>query len=223
MSASSDTRGRFFEAIAAGDVASLKGLLERDPALVSARHDSGVGPIMLAIYNGHNEVADVLIASGAEIDVFEAAALGRIQRLEQLLDDNPALVRTHSPDGWTALHVASYYGQPEAAALLLARGADVGSRSTNTMANTALHAALAGGHREVTELLLAKGADINAKQHGGYTALHAAALDGDPDLARLLLAKGADASLESDDGQTALAMAREKGREEVLELLLQAS
>jgi ankyrin repeat protein len=223
MSASTDTRGKFFETISSGDVVSLKALLERDPGLVRARHDSGVGPLMLAIYNGHNEIADVLIASGAEVDVFEAAALGRIQRLEQLLDDNPALVRTHNPDGWTALHVASYYGKREAAALLLARGADVGSRSTNTMANTALHAALAGGHPGVTELLLANGAEVNAKQHGGYTALHAAALDGDPDLTRLLLANGADASLESDDGQTALAMAREKGREEVLELLFQAS
>jgi uncharacterized protein len=219
VSANTDARGRFFEAIDAGDLAELMALLEKDPTLATARHDSGVGPVMMAIYHGHNEIADVLIASGAEIDVFEAAALGMMQRLEQLLHHNPALVKSHSPDGWTALHTASYYGQREAAELLLARGADVANRSTNTMANTALHAALAGGHRDVTELLLVSGAEVNAKQHGGYTALHAAAFDGDPDLTRLLLANGADASLESDGGQTALAIAREKDHEEVVELL----
>lgn len=217
-----DLTPRFLDAIKAGDLARVEALLAEDPELPDAAHDGGVTPLMLAIYVGREEMIEVLMAGGAEVDVFAASAMGSVERIEELLAASPELVKAHSADGWTPLHLAAHFGRRAAAEALLARGADVRARSTNGMANTALHAALAGRHRDVVELLLARGADVNARQRGGYTALHAAAQHGDAVLTKLLVARGAEPALATDDGQTALALATAKGHDAVTNLLRQA-
>ena len=204
-----------FAAVRAGDVAAVGALLDRDPALVDARDDGGMAPVITAAYLRRREVADLLLARGAELDVFAAAALGRAAELERLLAREPGLTEARSPDGWTPLHLAAHFGQERAVEALLASGADVHARSGNAMQNTPLHAALAGRSRGVAARLLAAGADVNARQEGGYTALHEAALLGDANLAQLLLDHGADPTAAAADGRTPAALAREKGHHAV--------
>jgi ankyrin repeat protein len=215
--ASAEASEELFEAITADDRSTVAMLLDRDPALANADHESGLSPLMMATYCRRPELADLLLERGAELDLFAAAARGEAERITALLAESPDLVGAHSPDGWTALHLAAHFGHAESVALLLINGADVSARSANALANTALHAALAGRHREVAELLLANGADVNATQHGGFTALHAAAQHGDLALVELLFAHGADPNAATDSGQTALTMADEKGHAAVVE------
>ena len=56
------------------------------------------------------------------LDVFEAAALGEVDRLREILDGEPTSATAYSGDGFTALHFAAFFGGPEAAELLLERG-----------------------------------------------------------------------------------------------------
>ena len=153
------------------------------------------------------------------MDIFTAAEKGEIGTITELLSADPDLVAKHREDGWTALHLASYYGHPEAAGLLLARGADVSLRSSNSMENTPLHAAVAGRQFELVKLLLENGIDVNATQHGGWTALHGAAQNGDARLTALLLANGARRDAMSENGGTALSLASAAGHAEIVELL----
>ncbi len=153
------------------------------------------------------------------MDIFTAAEKGEIGVITELLSADPSLVGKHREDGWTALHLAAYYGRPEAVGLLLARDADVGLRSSNSMENTPLHAAVAGRQFESVKLLLENGIDVNATQHGGWTALHAAAQNGDTRLAELLLANGADREAVSENGSTALSLATAGKHTETIELL----
>lgn len=210
---------RLLGAIKAGDAVGASALLEREPGLANSRGSGGLSPIMLATYVGRPDLVELLLASGAEVDVFAAAARGDVGRLEALLAADAAHVEARSPDGWTPLHLAAHFGHKRAARALLDRGAAPDARSGNAMLNTPLHAALAGRHADVAELLLAYGAAVNATQHGGFTALHAAAQHGDLRLAELLLAHGADASAATDDGRTALMMADERGHAEVADLV----
>jgi ankyrin repeat protein len=153
------------------------------------------------------------------VDIFSAAEKGEVGTIAELLEADPDLVNKHRDDGWTALHLASYYGHPEAVGLLLAHGADVHLRSKNSMENTPLHAAVAGGQCPVVKVLLENGIDVNATQHGGWTALQGAAQRGDAKLTELLLANGADRKAVSENGSTALTLAAQGNHVEVVDLL----
>ena len=190
------------DAVGAGDVERVTALLAEDPSLASARGDDGVSALLLARYRFDRPVMDALMAADPDIDLFEAAAYGRLDRLRERLDADPAVVSALSADGFTALHLASFFGKTEAARLLIDAGARVDAYTTNDLANQPLHAATAGRHHEICRILLAAGADVNAPQHGGFTPLHEAAQHGDVEMVELFLSAGADPTVRDADGGT---------------------
>jgi ankyrin repeat protein len=153
-------------AVCEGDHALVESIVEDRPDLASGKTDEGVPWALAAVYRGHAGVADLLLRRGAELDPFTAAALGRADQLAAMLDRGEAILGSRSPDGWTPLHLAAFFGHRDTAAMLLDRGADPAARSANEIENTPLHAALAGGHGPVAELLVERGADINALANG---------------------------------------------------------
>ncbi|MDX1983484.1 MAG: ankyrin repeat domain-containing protein [Bryobacteraceae bacterium] len=209
----------FFEAIRGDDIFGLTTMLNRQPSLVDAINENGVCALMFATYYGRKEAAQLLIQSGAKVDVFTASALGDLGRLQQALAASRDAVTQHSADGWTALHLAAFFGKKDAAKALLAAGASVHARSGNAMNNHPLHAAAAGKSRDIVALLLEHGAHVNATQAAGWTPLHAAAQNGDAAMVNVLLAAGADKSLRADNGQSPLDLALGKGAQEVVDLL----
>ena len=190
-------------AVAAGDSEGVSALLAEDPSLVNSRGEDGVSAVLLARYRSDRATMDALLAADPDLDIFEGAALGRIDRVRAALDDDPLAVRAFSPDGFTALHLAAFFGKPEIARALLDAGAPVDAYTTNDLANQPLHAAAAGRHLEVCRLLLAAGADVNATQHGGYTPLHEAAQHGDIEMVELFLSAGADPTAQVPEGTPA--------------------
>jgi ankyrin repeat protein len=207
---------RMIEAVKAGDADALRAILQRDPAAAAgARADGGDSPLLIALYHGRRDLAEVLLAHGWQPDAFEAAALGDTDRLRAALDAEPSAVTRFSNDGWTLLHLAGFFGQVEGVRLLLERGAGADAVSVNAMRNTPLHAGVAGPRPlDVARALVGAGADVNARQHGGYTALHAAAQHGSIELMDLLLDGGADPDVATEDGRRAIDFARERGHAE---------
>lgn len=164
------------DAIKAGDLDGVNLLLRQNPELANGRPPNGESPVMTAVYRGRQAAIAALIAAGAEIDVFAAAALGRLEDLRRTL--NGTSVNAYSHDGWTPLHLASFFGHSDAARVLLDSGADVRGVSQNSLANTPLHAATAGKHTDVALLLYARGGDRLAVDAGGYTPLQIAEQNG---------------------------------------------
>lgn len=180
----------------------------------------GPSPILEALYRGASDALAALLELEPSLGVHEAAALGDVERLREVLDVDPGHLSRFSDDGWTPLHLACFFGRREATRLLLARGAPVEATSRNATANRPLHAALAGGAgRQVVEAVLERGADVAARAGGGYTPLHLAASRGSAGLVELLLGHGADPTAEADDGTTPAAIAAERGHPEVAERL----
>ncbi len=215
------TADEMVAAVKEGDLAKVQALLAADPALAAARDAQGVSALLHAQYRGRAEVVAALRAAAPALDVFEASALGDIERLRALLDADPALANAWAGDGFFPLGLAAFFGQPEAVRLLLERGADVHAAARNAMKVTALHAAAAARVQRIesARLLLEHGASVDAGQEGGWTPLHEAAQKGDVELVTLLLAHGADPALGNDTGKTAASLAQEKGHAEVLKLL----
>lgn len=208
-----------FDALKKGDVAKAKSLLAATPALATARDAHGVSLLMQARYRFLMPLVEQIVAAHPGIDLFEASMLGDTKRMTALLDQKADAIASHSADGYTPLHLASFFGQAAAMKLLLDRGAKVDALSTNPMKLTPLHSATSGGTVEAVDLLLSRGADANARQHGGFTPLQSAAANGNVAMVKSLIAAGADVALASDDGRTAADLARAKDNDEVLALL----
>src|SRR5438094_2176056 len=195
-----------FEAIKAGELEKVKAMVSEDPSLVNARDTDGTA-ILTAVYYRQKEIVNLLVARGAALSLFEAAAAGEIERVERLIAESPAGVNGYSADGWTPLHLAAFFGHAKIVELLLAHGADVTARSKNPNANTPLHAALAANQKMAAGLLIGHGADLNAADAGGWRPLHLAAANNNLDSMRTLIAQGADVNARNKDGLTPLALA----------------
>ncbi len=209
----------FQEQVKKGELSGVQAALAEDPSLLDAVNEAGQSGFLLAKYYRQAEVAEYLLSLQPNLDVFNACAAGRTGSVFEQVDADPGLLAAHSTDGWTALHLAAFFGQVEVAKGLLNRGADVDSRSSNAMNNTPLHAATAGGNFEMVELLLDHGADANARQHGGWTALHSAAQSGNIEIAKILLERGAAANVRADNNQSPLDLALSHKHEKLVELL----
>lgn len=184
-----------FESIKAGNIDAVRAAVKDDPSVAASRDDEGRSAVRAALYVHKQDVADVLLEAKPELDIFDAAAAGDVDRLTQLLDGDPDLVGAYSEDGYTALHFAAFFARGKALRLLLDRGADVGAVARNDMRVQPLHSAVAANSREIVAALLAAGADPNAKQQGGFTPLMAAEQnEKESDLVRLLIDHGAEES-----------------------------
>jgi ankyrin repeat protein len=161
-----------------------------------------VSDALHALYAGDVEKALALLSPDDGLSVFEAAAFGRIQRLESILADEASQAVAFSDDGFTALHLAVFAKQAEAARVLIQHGADVRARSTGTIARVPpLGTAAFVRSLPLARLLLDAGADVNGQGERGFTALHTAAFNGDDELVRLLLERGADTSATTAEGK----------------------
>jgi ankyrin repeat protein len=209
----------FHETVKKGDLTAVEAALAAEPALLDATNDAGQSAFLLAKYYRQEPVAQFLLSLNPKLDIFNLCVAGRVPEALSAIDRDPALLEAHSTDGWTPLHLAAFFGHPDLAAALLGRGAQINSRSTNSMKNTPLHAAAAGGRAAVVELLLKRGADVNATQEGGWTALHSAAQAGNRALVETLLAHGADLDARAANNQAPLDLALLKGNQEIVALL----
>lgn len=206
-------------AVHAGNFEMVRSLLGENPALASAKDERGVSALMHAYYRGRKDIAELILNSRSDLDIFEATAAGRTEAVSEMVNRDPAQAQSWSADGFTPLHFAAFFAQPEIARELVRRGADVSALSMNPMEVTPLHSAAAAHAGEIVRMLLESGAPVNAKQHGGWTALHAAADNGDTEMIKMLLQHGADPVMQNDDGKTPANIAEMKGRTDALKVL----
>jgi uncharacterized protein len=208
----------FFDAIKRGDKDEVEHLLMLDPILIHAKEE-GLSPIMVAAYQHEPVIASFLADKTVAINIFEAAATGKINNIIRLLARDPKLVSAYAEDGFQPLGLACYFGHLDSAEYLVKAGAPINALSQNDLRAAPIQSAAAGGHRRIVKMLLEHHADPNIREQGGYTPLHTAAQDGDDEMIRILLYSGADLMLTTDDGKTALDLAMAAGHEKATLLL----
>jgi ankyrin repeat protein len=210
-------------AIVAGDADTVRTLLAQHAGIARTHDAHGVPVLLVACYHRQAEIVGLLRDArqrrGEPLDVHEAAAVGDPDELAAALRAAPLLQGTWSADGFTALHLAAFFGKTENVRLLLAEGADPRAVARNPSCVQPLHSAAAARELEIARLLVAAGADVNARQQGGWTPLHAAAAHGDEPLARLLLAHGAEPGVANELGRTPSDLARENDHEALARLV----
>lgn len=154
---------RAFAATAKGDLETVQRMIKNSPDVVNSRDRDGLTLLHWAAYKGRRNVADLLLANGADLDA-----------------------RGNSVE--TPLHLAASEGHADVAELLLARRANVNAKGKGD--TTPLHLAAFYGHNAVAELLLANNAEVNAENDQGATPLRAAVRGHHPDTADLIRKHG---------------------------------
>ena len=175
---------------------------------INAKRQDGARPIQLTNgdynYRGWRDVAQDwpttpaqvlahLRARGANVDLCTACQIGELERVRELLDEDPTLANRLS-------EYVTYY---------LASGAP-------------LKNAAAAGHLEIVKLLLERGADPNLPEEGiaphGH-ALYSAAAKGHYEIAKLLLEYGAYPNPEVESSGDALSRAIANSDQRMIDLL----
>jgi len=176
-------------------------------------------------------VAKLLLDRGAEVTLRAAVALSDSERIRELVNADPGLLRREihwSEGGLVSLAVK--HGHLDAVRLLLDLGADVDERTllqeleepTSSSGTPLWYAALAGRH-DIARLLLDRGADPNANVYASGWPLRNAYQRNDEALKRLLLERGARPQpymvAEAHDVAEARRILETDAREEVAEEL----
>lgn len=198
---------------------TIEQLTTANPALANAIGQNGLPLLMNALYQRKTAVVDAFVAAGSELDVFAAAALGDLARLQTLAGQWSGYLNLFARDGFTPLQLACYFNQETAALWLIEHGADVNAVAKNKMQIAPIHATATHGNLVILRALLEKGAAVNAAQEGGYTAVHQAAHLNNVPMAQLLLAFGANPHQPDAKGQSALQLAQAEGNEAVTAVL----
>jgi ankyrin repeat protein len=182
------------EAVKTGNLAGVKSAIEKDPAQVNAKDETGRTPLHWAARGTNNEVLAYLVEKGADLNA---------------LDNN----------GTAPLHSLASRGNADGARILLAKGADINIKAPNQ--STALHFAALSRRVDMIRLLVERKADLESRDQQGRTPLVAAAREmAGPDVIRTLLDLGANIESIDKSGATALGLAAWRGSADVVSLLL---
>jgi ankyrin repeat protein len=135
-----------------------------------------------------------LLAHGANYNISVAAAVGDLERVEQLLKKDSSLVRRLDSARISPLSYAAREGHLHIVRLLLERGADPNTPEDAASDGRALYEACCQNHLEIAELLLKHGANPNAEMDSCECCLTIGAIyhgDNAKPLQRLLRRHGA--------------------------------
>jgi ankyrin repeat protein len=176
-----------FVGAAHGDFDRVKELLARHPELAGARAQWGESAIEAAAQTGRVDIAELLLAHGAPLDICTAAMLGRQDEVAAFLRADPGAAHATGAHGIPVLYFPVIRGHRAIAELLLAHGADV---KAGAGGNTPLHGAAWFDQPALAEWLIAQGAEVNARDYEGQTPLGRALQSGHGAVADVLRRHG---------------------------------
>jgi ankyrin repeat protein len=216
----------FFDACAKGNIATLRALVEKNPALVRSADKQGWTGLHTAAKRGRVEIVQFLLAHGADPNAREpgddtsplhwAAAQGNLEIVRSLLDagaDVNGFGDDHALDviGWATVFGSGNEHWRDVVSLLLSRGA-----------RHHIFSAIATGDLNLIRDLVRRDPTSlerrGSRNEEGRTALQYAMSLDRHDILDLLIELGADVKAKDSNGKTALAVAMLRGNQQARRL-----
>jgi ankyrin repeat protein len=193
---------------------------------IDAPNKNGSPPLAGALGRHHPEVAEFLLARGADVQVrgrfggalHYAAGGSNLEAARYLLSLGFDVNEEAKDYDIRPLCSAGYSATAEMMTFLIERGSAL-QEACGRAARSALHRAADGGNVEGARVLLDHGHDPNGYPTARSTPLHMAVEKYEEEFAELLLEYGADTSRQDSKGRTPLDLARERRRETFVALL----
>lgn len=197
----------------------LTAILNESPEIINGKTEQGISFFQFAVYCRNNFAVDLLKQNKSQLDLYEAASIGDLDRVKSLIENKPSLVNSYAPDGFTPLGLSCFFGHIDVAKYLIEKGADASQASDNPLKVAPIHSACTISNYEIAELLVLNGADINVREQADYTPLHIAAISGQTKLAKLLIENGAEINAKMTNGKSPFLLAKEKSFLETAEVI----
>jgi len=144
-----------FKAIRNGKIEMVKEAIANG-ANVNTFNINIITPLHYAVSKSHNEIVELLISKGADVNFM--ADISRNRR------------STHSR-GLSPLIVAIRVHNVEGVRMLLVNGADINAKDGNTNGESPLFYSLNNDNIEITKMLIDEGADFNMRNNKNLTPL----------------------------------------------------
>lgn len=171
---------------------AAKTLINNHPNILKTEDNSGFTPIHKAAFEGRNDVIELLLEKGIDIDI-------------------------KNRDNKSPLHYAVINGKLDTTKYLLLKGANINLR--DNFNRVPLHEAVSYLNLKVVKELIKKGADINSQDKKGRTPLYIAVNNRSKDIVLFLLNNNADVNIKDTNGDSPISLAKQKGEKEIHTML----
>ncbi|GFS33566.1 hypothetical protein Acr_00g0029330 [Actinidia rufa] len=231
-----------------GEISSLVMESEEQKPL-DCRDKEGRTPLHLAVSNGYERCARVLVGAGADVNarskdgrtaLYRAAAAGDRRMVEMLIEFGADPTIGSIDCGRSALDVARDKGHKEVIEILergeavldaarrgdlkhlqLLLDQDASVSFHDQYGLTALHIAAIKGHKDAVMMLAELGSDLECRDNEEHTPLHLAVEGGHVETVEVLINRGANVNSRSNKGATPLYAARAMGYDDITQLLVE--
>lgn len=138
----------------------------------------------------------------------------------ELLNKNPTYsVDNKTADGWSLLHIASYFDFSLAVTLLLKKGANINIEEKN--GTTPLLMAVSNNSVSCVDTLLQHDALIDKANKKGFTPLMSASFNGNQEILEILIEKNPNLELQDNKGKNVFDYAEEKNHNNAVRSILE--
>jgi ankyrin repeat protein len=147
-----------------GNFAKVKDLLEEYPSMISSNASWVETAVEAAAQTGQVEIVNYLLDHGAKLDICTAAMLGKLDRIQDLLINDPGLINARGAHGIPLLYFPVIRDHKEITDFLLHHGADPNAASPGGI--TPLHGAVMFNQVRMVRWLLEYGSHPNPRYEG---------------------------------------------------------
>jgi ankyrin repeat protein len=222
-------------AAANGHIAVAILLIARNQFTVHARDDEGRTPLHRACFYGRKQSVQLLLDEKAKIDEEDdkgktplhsaVSSNSSNEDVIKLLYEKGADFNYKTIDyGWTILHSAARYSEPDKMDLLIKYGSKIEEK--NDYGNTPLNLIIAETKMDISQrermvnMLLRLKAEVNTQDNVGYTPLHKACMTGELSLVKILVSRGARLDIIDKESKTPLHYASKHGYKLIVDYLI---